>query len=421
MLSNEVFFEPLKSVVSQFKIKGTYGVVGNDAIGSNNDRFYYLAQVNMNASRNVNWGTETTYGYNPGGIDVTRYANDQIGWETSYKTNIGVEIALVNGLSVNMDFFKERRTNILLNRIIPATIGIIPDVKANLGIAKGHGVDVELNYEKIINTDFWITGRGTFTYAASEVVEWEEPDYSATPWKSRVGYSVNQKWGYIAERLFTDELEVENSPEQFGAVQAGDIKYRDIDRDGSITALDEVPIGHPAVPEINYGFGLSTGYKGWDFSFFFQGSGRQSFWFDLEGNNRIQPFLDGSYEGSGNDNLIGQNAVLKAFADSYWSENNRNVYASWPRLSNYELANNLKTSTWFMQDASFIRLKSAEIGYTLPAGMTKKIYMSNLRVYVSGTNLLCWSRFKLWDPEKAGLGLGYPLQRVINIGLNIGF
>jgi TonB-linked SusC/RagA family outer membrane protein len=421
LMSNERFFEPLKDVFSALKLKATYGLVGNDAIGSNADRFYYLAQVNMDANRNVNWGTETNYGYNPGGIYVDRYANERIGWETAYKTNLGLEVEMVNGLSANIDLFQERRENILLKRIIPETTGIIPEVKANLGVGSSRGVDVELNYERFVNDDLWFTGRGTFTYATSEVIEWEEPDYSATPWLSKVGHSVNQEWGFVAERLFMDDAEVANSPTQFGLVQGGDIKYRDINRDGKISDLDKVPIGHPKVPEINYGFGLSVGYKGFDASFFFQGSGLQSFWFKTTGNGRIQPFLDSSFEGSGNDGMIGQNAVLKPIADSYWSESNRNPYAFWPRLANYDLENNNKMSTWFMQDASFIRLKSVEVGYTLPQTLTKKFFVSNLRVYLSGTNLACWSRFNLWDPEMAGNGLGYPLQRVINIGLNIGF
>jgi TonB-linked SusC/RagA family outer membrane protein len=415
MASNEKFFEPLKGVISQFKLKGTYGMVGNDAIGSNTDRFYYLAEVSLTASRPANWG-EMGNLYNPGGINVSRYANEKIGWETAYKTNLGMEIAFVNGLSANIDFFHERRENILLNRIIPATMGVAPDVKANLGVATGKGFDMELNYEKVVNKDLWFTGRGTFTYATSKVIEWEEPDYSATPWISRVGYSINQGWGLIAERLFVDETEVANSPAQYGLVQGGDIKYRDVNDDGKISDFDRVPIGHPTVPEINYGFGLSVGYKGFDVSFFFQGSGRQSFWLSTDGNGRIQPFLDSS-----DDKLIGQNAVIQPIVDSYWSESNRDPYAFWPRLSNYSIENNDKQSTWFMQDATFLRLKSAELGYTVQQNLVKRIYLTNLRIYVSATNLLCFSRFKLWDPEMAGNGLGYPLQRVINVGLNIRF
>lgn len=415
MVSNESFFEPLKKVFTQLKLKGTYGLVGNDGIGSGYDRFYYLSEVNMNAGRLVNWGTQLNY--NPLGISISRYANDKIGWEKAYKTNLGLEMTTASGLSANIEFFKERRENILLNRVIPATMGIIPDVKANLGKAEGKGVDVELNYERIVNKDLWFTGRGTFTFANSKAIEWEEPDYSKTPWLSKIGQSLGQQWGFIAERLFVDDKEVENSPTQFGTYMAGDIKYKDINGDGKITDLDKVPIGFPTTPEINYGFGLSVGYKSFDASFFFQGSGRQSFWIDLK---KTTPFLDGNSGISGEDDgLIGHNAIIQAYADSYWSENNRNEYALWPRLANYEVENNRKQSTWFMQDATFLRLKSVEVGYTLPQALTKKFFVQNLRVYASGTNLACWSRFKLWDPEMAGNGLGYPIQRVINVGLTI--
>ena len=416
MVSNEGFFEPLKDVFSQFKFKGSYGMAGQDQIGSGNDRFYYLSDVNMSAGSSVAWGT--LMDYNPGGVKFNRYANDQIGWGTSYKMNVGFEATTTFGLSANVEYFTERRKNILLDRVIPGTMGILPAVKANLGKAKGHGVDMELNYEKSFNKDWWLTGRGTFTYATSEAVEWEEPDYSATPWLSKVGKSLGQTWGYIAERLFVDDEEIKNSPTQFGEYKAGDIKYRDVNGDGKISELDKVPIGYPTTPEINYGFGLSAGYKGFDASFFFQGSGRQSFWLDQK---RITPFMDGNAGESDDDGLTGQNQVLQVIADNYWSENNRNPYAFWPRLSNQTVANNNQTSTWFMQDATFLRLKSVELGYTFPRDLIKKIKVQNFRVYVSGTNLLCWSKFKLWDPEMAGNGFGYPIQRVFNVGINLGF
>ena len=416
MVSNEEFFEPLKNVLTQFKLKGSYGMSGQDQIGSGKDRFYYLSDVNMDSRRYVNWGTNMNY--NPGSISFNRYANDQIGWETSYKMNLGFEATTSMGLSANVEYFTERRENILLDRVIPATMGILPAVKANLGKAKGHGVDVELNYEKSFNRNLWLTGRGTFTYAVSEAVEWEEPDYSETPWLSKIGKSLGQTWGYIAERLFVDDEEIKNSPTQFGNYMGGDIKYRDINGDGKISELDKVPIGYPTTPEINYGFGVSAGYKGLDVSFFFQGSARQSFWLD---QGKVTPFIDGYIHGNENDGMKGENQILRAIANSYWSEANPNPYAFWPRLSNQAVENNNQTSTWFMQDATFLRLKSVEIGYTLPQAFLKKMKMNNLRVYVSGTNLLCWSPFKLWDPEMAGNGLGYPIQRVINVGLNVGF
>lgn len=412
IISEEKFFRPLKGVFDMLKLKATYGMAGNDQIGSNNDRFYYMSDVNNSADNTVNWGDKLNY--NPGGgFYVNRYANEEIGWEKSYKLNTGIEFTTTFGLSGNIEYFHEKRKNILLSRTIPATTGITQEIKANLGKAKGYGVDMEINYEKSFNRNLWIVGRSTFTYAASKVLTWEEPDYSETPWVSAVGQSIGRIGGYIAERLFIDEAEVENSPEQFGDYGPGDIKYRDVNNDGKINELDKVTIGFPNTPQINYGFGLSVGYKSFDFSCFFQGSARQSFLLNLP---EITPFHNIRGDGK-----IGANAVLQAIADNYWSESNPNPYAFWPRLQNGLNENNNQPSTWWLQDAGFLRLKSVEIGYTLPQNVLKRIGMNTLRIYVSGTNLLCWSKFKLWDPELSGNGLNYPLQRVFNVGLNLNF
>ncbi|MDR3308476.1 MAG: TonB-dependent receptor [Tannerella sp.] len=410
MISNEGFFEGLKTEIPTLKLKATYGIVGSDAIGSDADRFYYLSQVNLQGSREINWGTQLNY--NPGGIVVDRYANDQIGWEEAYMSNIGIEFQTKFGLNGNFEVYHQRRENILIDRIIPSTMGILPAVKANLGIGRSQGVDMELNYEKTVNKDLWFVGRGTFTYTNSKVLEWEEPDYTATPWLSRVGQPSSRAWGYIAERLFVDEAEVANSPTQFGTYLAGDIKYRDVNGDGKISALDQVPIGYPQDAELNYGFGLSAGYKSFDFNIFFSGQGRKSFFVDAYSSAPFVNTTNFSYESN--------NAVLQYIADNYWSESNSNPYAFWPRLSTTYNENNGQTSTWYLQDASFLRLKTAEIGYTIPEKTLKKFHVSNLRIYASGSNLFSWTAFKLWDPEMGGNGLGYPLQRVINIGINIG-
>ena len=291
-------------------------------------------------------------------------------------------------------------------------MGLQADVMANVGKAKSGGIDLSLNYNHMINKDAWLTGMANFTYATSEFTFYEEPDYSNTPWKSKIGTSLNQNFGYVAERLFVDEEDIRNSPVQFGNYMAGDIKYKDINNDGKITELDMVPMGYPTSPEIVYGFGLSGGYKQWDLSFFFQGLARESFWIDTSSDKAdkgVLPFLDG------------QNALLKAFADDHWSEDNRNLYALWPRLSYEAVENNQKPSTWFMRDGSFLRLKSLEVGYTVPANAVKKAHIKNLRIYFSGTNLLTFSPFKLWDPEMGGDGLGYPVQRVFNLGAQISF
>lgn len=412
VISNEPFFEPLSNFFRMLKLRGSYGIAGNEAIGSASERFFYLSEVNLNAPHNVNWGVNMNE--NPGGIDISRYANDQVGWERSYKTNIALEFNLKNGFSSIIEVYRERRKNILQDRIMPATAGILPAVKANVGEAEGRGVDVELNYDKRIGRDWQLTGRGTFTYTTSKVMKWEEPDYGSNYWLSRIGTNLGQTWGLVAERLFIDSAEVKNSPRQeFGAYTGGDIKYKDINGDGKIDNLDFVPIGHPVIPEIIYGFGLSVTYKRFDFNFFFQGLARQSFWLNQD---NVTPFIDGD----GGDGRVGQNAVLQAIAGDYWSESNRNSYAFWPRLSNYAIDNNRQTSTWFMQNGSFLRLKSVDVGYSLPANVLKRVKVSDFRIYFSGANLLHWSAFKLWDPEMAGSGFDYPLQRVFNVGFNIG-
>ena len=157
------------------------------------------------------------------------------------------------------------------------------------------------------------------------------------------------------------------------------------------------------------------GYKGFDFSFFFQGLGRESFWIDY---NKTAPFINQDDDW---DDYIGVNQLLQVIADNHWSVSNRDPYAFWPRLSTEKVNNNSQRSTWFMRDGSFLRLKSLEIGYTLPKKWLKKLGMDTVRIYYSGTNLLCFSKFDLWDPEMAEDGLGYPIQRVNNIGINFSF
>lgn len=402
MASDEKFMESTKKVISKLKLKGSYGIVGNDQIGGPNDRFFYLSQVNLNSGGFLTGEDFDNY---VTGVSIQRYANDQITWETAKKINIGFELGLFNKLDLNVDVFKEDRSNILANRILPSSMGLQAGVRANIGEARSQGIDGSLVYTTDFNNGAWLQVRGNFTYATNEITKMEEPDYSATPWLSRVGQPINQIWGYVAERLFVDQAEVNNSPVQSfgGEYSGGDIKYRDINGDGKISALDRVPIGNPSAPEIVYGLGFSTGYKGFDVSCFFQGAANSSFWMSP---SATAPF-------------VGERQLLKAYADDYWSETNRNVYALWPRLSDNYVNNNIQTSTWFMQDGAFLRMKTAEIGYSLSEKLLSKLKMEKVRFYTSGTNLFVLSKFKLWDPEMGGNGLGYPNQRVLNLGVNI--
>nr|WP_323726988.1 TonB-dependent receptor [Petrimonas sp.] len=411
LASNESFMEPFKNVITNLKFKATYGLVGNDQIGSLNDRFFYMSQVNMeNSDYGYTFGTELGT-YKPG-ISISRYANELVTWEIAKKMNLGVEVGLFNDFTLLADYFTERRENILQTRQnVPSTMGLMTIPQSNLGIAAGKGVELEIKYQKSFNKDLWVVANGNFTYATSRYVKVEEPDYSDTPWRSLVGRKINQLEGYIAERLFIDEEEVANSPLQnFGdatQTMAGDIKYKDINNDDVINSDDIVPIGYPSTPEIIYGTGFSLGYKRFDISTFFQGSARSSFMLNVPA---ISPFLNN-----------GQRALLKYIADDHWSEHNRSFHPFWPRLSENVVQNNAQNSTYWLQDGSFIRLKTAELGYTLPERYLNRLRIGSLRLYVSGVNLWVWSKFKLWDPEMAGNGLGYPVQRVYNLGLNVTF
>jgi len=405
-ISNEDFWEPYKKTVNQLRLKATYGLAGNDAIGADSERFFFLSDVNM-SSRSAYFGLLGNIGYN--GITVNRYANDAITWETAKKSNLTLELGLLNAIELQAEVYKEKRENILMSRAsIPSTMGLEGETpKANVGQAESKGVDISLNVNHFFNKDFWIQSINNFTFARSKYLVYEEPAYPDAPWKLHVGQSISQGYGYIAERLFIDDEDIRNSPTQFGNTYlAGDIKYMDLNGDGKITELDQAPIGYPTSPEIVYGFGASLGYKTVDFSFFFQGLARESFWINYE---RTSPFIGG------------QRALLQVYADSHWSETNRNEYAVWPRLSTTVIDNNNKTSTWFMRDGSFLRLKEIECGYTLPSKLTKQALISSLRVYLQATNLATFSKFNLWDPEMAGDGFAYPIQRVYSLGLQLNF
>ena len=419
VVSNESFWDPFKDVVSKLKLRASYGIVGNDAIGSSEDRFYYLSEVNPNdGNRDQFFGTD--YDNHMNGVSVSRYPNIYITWEKSKKVNLGFELGMFNSaLEIQTDFFYERRTQIYQPRAhIPSSMGLSAGVSANIGEASSRGIDLSANYSYIANKDFWIKGMGNFTLAKGRYEVYEELDYASygQGYRSRIGQAINHNYGYIAERLFIDVNDVANSPSQTsfnGGAMPGDIKYKDLNGDGKITDEDQTFLGYPNQPEITYGFGFSAGYKGFDLSMFFQGNARVSFFIDPRNTS---PFVN--YDAG---DRIGVQQCLDVIANDHWSENNRDIYAFWPRLSPTLVDNNMVTSTWWMHDGSFLRLKTVELGYTFSQKALKKIGVQSLRLYLTGSNLLTFSKFKLWDAEMGNNGLGYPIQRVYNLGININF
>lgn len=410
IVSNEAFFEKSLPFVNLFKLRYTYGLVGNDGISSASDRFFYLSDVNLNnGGTGYSFGTNYNNYYN--GFIINRYANENVTWEVATKSNIGIELGLFNKISLQADIFTENRRNIYMEReFIPQTSGLTAPISSNIGEVRSNGIDISLDYNHAFSGDFYITARGNFTYATNKILVNGEPQFQDQN-LSRIGYPVNQQWGYIAERLFVDQEDIDNSPEQFNgfsttnAYLPGDIKYRDVNNDGIINESDQVPIGRPNVPEIVYGFGFSAKYKAFDFSVFMQGVARTSFFINPAD---ISPFVN-------------ERNALSIIADNHWSENNPDPNSFWPRLSTFAIDNNQRVSTWWQRDGSFLRLKNLEFGYTIPKTWGKTFERAQTRLYFTGVNLLHFSNFKLWDPEMAGNGLGYPPQRVLNVGVQVNF
>ena len=411
ILSNEDWFVNKFPYVNMLKIKLTHGLVGNDGISSADDRFFYLSEVNLQSdSYGYTWGSDFNNYYQ--GYVIDRYSNANVTWEVAEKSNYGIEIGLFNSLNMQIDYFTEHRSKIYMSRdYIPSTMGLTTTISSNLGEVNSKGLDISIDYNKAYDSGLIISGRANFTYSTNEVLVNGEPDYTYE-YLSRIGYPVNQAWGLIAERLFIDQEDIDNSPEQFNGFSSsanaylpGDIKYTDVNGDGVVNELDRVPIGKPTVPEIVYGFGISASYKGYDFSIFMQGVARTSFFINP---SDISPFVN-------------ERNALNVIADNHWSINNPDPNAFWPRLSTYSIANNEQQSTWWQRDGDFLRLKNIEFGYTFPQNESGLFSGLNTRIYFTGLNLFTFSKFDLWDTEMGGNGLGYPPQKVYNIGLQVNF
>ena len=278
---------------------------------------------------------------------------------------------------------------------------------ANIGKIRSTGFDGNFAlHHKIDKVD--LTVRGNFTYGKNKILEYDETN-SVYPYRRNAGWRVNQAKGLIALGLFKDYEDIRNSPTQtFGTVMPGDIKYKDINSDGIIDKNDIVPIGATTRPNLIYGFGISANWKGFDFSAHFQGAGKSSFF--IKGQS-VYAFSEGEW---GN--------VMQDMVDSgYWSlGTNENPDAKYPRLSWNGSANNNRDSSFWLRDGSYLRLKTLEVGYTLPQKITRLLKMNNMRIFFIGTNLLTFSDFKLWDPEMGSSnGQGYPLTKSCTLGLTV--
>ena len=399
-ISEEKFWEPIKSVVSNFKLRGTYGLVGNDQYGY--ERFIYRENVTLTGNGSFTTGLPGNY-VTYSGPGWNRLRNENVSWEVGHKLDLGFDMQLFNALDITFDWFRERRSNIFQQKeSIPNYLGTAnTKIYGNLAEVVNQGFDMAVNYSKRINQDLSIQFQGTFTYNNNHISIYDEAP-GTRPAMKKQGKNVNTVLGYVANGLYIDKADIKNNPTStLGniAIAPGDIKYvdqpdKDGNYDGRITADDKVPLG-VSVPKIIYGFGPSIGYKNWDFSVFFQGRGNVALML-----SNIAPF--------GNSYRRG---VLEFIDKDHWSPDNQNPNAKFPRLTESDNSHNTQSSSYWLRNGRFLKLKNAEIGYSL----------KNMRFYVNGTNLLTFSPFKEWDPEMGGgnYTTKYPTQMTLNVGVQL--
>lgn len=402
-ISNEGFWQPLKKAVNNLKLRASYGLAGNDQAG---ERFVYLDVVD-NSSNDRPYFQTGFDGQTEGrrGPLFKRFLNEDITWEIARKLNVGFDISVLRMLNLTVDFFQEHRTNVFQEKqSIPNYFGTAASkIYGNFAEVKNWGVDMSAELNKQLSKDLTMQLRGTFTFARNRVVKYDEAP-NLRPTRRQVGRSLFTYTGYVADGYYIDQADIAHSPKSTLnniAVAPGDIKYLDQPDehgkyDGIIDENDQVPLGYSTVPEINYGLGGTFTYKQWDFGFHLQGQAHTSLMM-----SGFSPFGTNT-----------RRNVLQWIADNHWSKDNQNPHALYPRLTEYDNNQNTKNSTHWLRDASFLKLRSLEIGYRFKMA----------RVYVNANNLLTLSSFKLWDPEMGGgKGMSYPLQRTFNLGVNFTF
>lgn len=410
VISNYSAVQEAMPFIEVLKLRYSYGLVGNDQISGT--RFPYLTYVNMNAPGYV-FGDQPMW---VGGVTESRLGSTGLVWEKAIKQNLGIDINLWGSLDMTVDLFMDHRNNIFMRRAtLPGTIGAVSDIYGNVGKMKSWGVDGTTSYTKSFG-NVSMELRGNFTLTRDNIREYDEviPRY---PYLAVKGTSNNVTRGLIALGLFKDEDDVINSPQHFGEVLPGDIKYKDVNGDGVIDSYDIVPIGNSGIPKVQYGFAGNFGWKGFDFNAFFRGAAQVDYFM---GGAGYYPFSGGP---TGNVLSIVKEQKNRWTPASFSGDpTTENPNAQFPRLTYGRNDNNNRPSTHWLADASYLRLKSLEIGYTLPAKITEKLNITYCRVSIMGDNVYLWDNVKLWDPEQASSnGAVYPLPRSYTATLQLSF
>lgn len=430
-VSHEKWFEPVRPVMNKLKLRASFGITGNDDIGNNN-RFPYQEEMNQDAG-GMNLGVSSTdNGTNQnymGGLSEKQAPAINLKWEIERKINLGVDLGFLDGrIEMSADYFSNRRKDILMQRkTIPSMSGLRQGPSQNFGIVTNRGVDGNITLKEHIGK-LNMTIRGNFTYTKNKVVEYDEILH-IYDYQNYTGHTIGTPLLYIAERLYTpgdfditfnpitgtQTYQLKSGLANPGAqVSPGDIKYKDLNNDGKIDDDDRTYYNgfNSGNPKTVYGIALDLEYKGFFAGIFFQGAGGSSVNLMAKASN-FMPFNQGKDASS-----------ARVEAMSRWTASDPyNQDVLYPRMHASSFSYNLKSSTWWYRNASFIRLKNVEFGYQFNKKQLSPLKLQNLRLYVQGTNLITWDSVKYWDPElgDANSGAKYPISRRWTMGLEVTF
>ncbi|WP_108820967.1 TonB-dependent receptor [Dysgonomonas sp. Marseille-P4361] len=411
VLTNESFI-PKNGILTFLKLRASYGRVGNDKLGSS--RFLYQDNYQYGGK------DQGVGGLGEGqGVNIILLGNKHIQWEVSDKLNLGVDLQITNDIKGSFDYFKENTSKMLINRgVIPLIQGhpasALP--KSNIGELENYGYEFEISYNKQVTPDFFISVNANMSTNNNKITSHDEAMYddSYAYQYRNTGYQIGQQWGYLVDwdspgkGYWTSQEEIDQSGVKYpNPPRPGDLVFKDLNGDGEISEKDHAPIGFSgSVPGYNYGFGLDTKYRDFDFSIFFTGVGDiKTYWYGL-GVNEV--------EGKGTYYKYHKNA----WTSERYANGEKITYPALSSKSNY----NHSSNEFFVQNRAFLRLRNLEIGYTIPKGFLSKIGVNDLRVYVTGQNLFVWDKLLIdqYDPE-AEHPRKYPIQKVLGFGVNVTF
>ena len=410
--------------MNMFKIRYSYGKVGNDNLG--NTRFPYLYDIETMTKKDGD-KTVDTGGYNFGDYTFDRYyggmrysslSSPNVTWEIATKHDLGIDFSFFNDkLSGSVDYFNEKREGIyMLREYLPGIVGLESNPSANVGKVTSEGFDGHFTFRQKLGA-VGLTIRSNITYSKNEIVDRDEEN-NYYWYKMQKGHRVNQARGLISLGLFKDYDDIRNSPVQdFDGykVMPGDIKYKDVNGDGKIDGNDQVAIGATTKPNLIYGFGIAANWKGLDVNLHFQGAGKSTYFID---GSTVHMFKLGDGWGNVLSEMANSNRWISA--DISGDPATENPNAEYPRLSYGPNSNNYQQSTYWLRNGSYLRLKTVEVGYTLPTQLVNKVHFNTVRIFFVGTNLLTWSAFKLWDPDMGSTdGKRYPLSKNLSLGISV--